>query len=59
MGRRRGRLSRQRWQRSYRASPLCRHRKRVRWLLAQRTRLHDYLRRFSTLEDEGHKNYLQ
>lgn len=31
---------------TYRAAPLRRHRIRVRWLLAQRTRVHNYLRNY-------------
>ncbi|MFC6632712.1 hypothetical protein [Microbulbifer taiwanensis] len=46
MGRRRVRAAGKRRRISYRASPLCRHRIRVRWLLAQRTRLRNYLHRF-------------
>lgn len=30
----------------YRATPLSRHRVRVRWLLAQRTRVRNYLRKY-------------
>lgn len=41
-----------RW-RSYRASPLNRHRIRVRWLLAQRTRMRNYLRRFRNPDGDG------
>ncbi|MCX2778217.1 hypothetical protein [Microbulbifer thermotolerans] len=50
MGRKRVGVSRWRRWRSYRASALCRHRNRVRWLLAQRTRLRNYLRRFAGFE---------
>ncbi|SHF03316.1 hypothetical protein SAMN04487965_1211 [Microbulbifer donghaiensis] len=51
MGRRRTRAPGRRRRISYRASPLCRHRIRVRWLLAQRTRLRNYLRRFANTEE--------
>ncbi|MCW8127260.1 hypothetical protein [Microbulbifer halophilus] len=45
MARRICRKPQRRW-RAYRASPLNRHRIRVRWLLAQRTRTRNYQRRF-------------
>lgn len=38
---------------SYRASPLCRHRTRVRWLQAQRIRVRNYLRRFRDPAGDG------
>lgn len=46
MARKRTRALSRRRRTPYRASPLCRHRIRVRWLLAQRTRLRNYLRSF-------------
>ncbi|AOS95570.1 hypothetical protein AUP74_00093 [Microbulbifer aggregans] len=39
--------------RPYRASPLCRHRIRVRWLLAQRIRMRNYMRSFSPEERDS------
>ncbi|WP_323845185.1 hypothetical protein [Microbulbifer magnicolonia] len=47
MGRRRSHAFAGRRRVSYRASPLWRHRIRVRWLRAQRTRLRNYLSRFA------------
>ena len=42
----RKRLRKQRRHLPYRATPLCRHRVRVRWLLAQRIRVRNYLRKY-------------
>ncbi|WP_237067260.1 hypothetical protein [Microbulbifer guangxiensis] len=50
--RRRKSKAQPRSRRPYRASPLCRHRIRVRWLLAQRIRLQNYKRRFPAAESE-------
>ncbi|WP_156417393.1 MULTISPECIES: hypothetical protein [Microbulbifer] len=46
--RRRKSKPQQRRRRPYRASPLCRHRTRARWLLAQRIRLRNYIKSLST-----------
>ncbi|WP_193161398.1 hypothetical protein [Microbulbifer hainanensis] len=51
MARRTRRPSRRR--RTYRSSPLHRHRARVAWLRAQRTRVRNYLRRFGTIGNGG------
>ncbi|WP_250458675.1 hypothetical protein [Microbulbifer litoralis] len=51
MTRRIRRIPKRRW-RSHRAGPHNRHRIRVRWLLAQRTRMRNYLRRFRKLDED-------
>ncbi|WP_346837226.1 hypothetical protein [Microbulbifer sp. SAOS-129_SWC] len=44
---------RPRRRRPYRSTPLHRHRARVRWLVAQRFRTRNYLRRFGNVGSAG------